>query len=97
VALTNKINLLKEHGLTGIYMAARWMAHRVVRMKKQVHPHWEYSGLQDLTRETSDRIALKHLVKLLEEMFQDTSSWPTDEYVRSYHIGVERDPVRRLG
>jgi hypothetical protein len=34
-------------------------------------------------------------VKLIDEMFQDTSSWPTDEQVRSYHIGVERDPVRR--
>jgi hypothetical protein len=33
-------------------------------------------------------------MKLLEEMFQNTSSWPTDEQVRSYHIGVERDSVR---
>jgi hypothetical protein len=33
-------------------------------------------------------------VKLLEEMFQNTSSWLTDEQVRSYRIGIERDPVR---
>jgi hypothetical protein len=33
-------------------------------------------------------------VKLLDEMFHDTSSWPTDEQVRCYHIGIERDPVR---
>jgi hypothetical protein len=30
-------------------------------------------------------------------MFEDTSSWPTDEQVRSYHIGVERDLVRHRG
>jgi hypothetical protein len=35
------------------------------------------------------------MVKLLDEMFQDTSNWPTDEQVHSYHIGIERDPVRR--
>jgi hypothetical protein len=29
-------------------------------------------------------------------MFQDTSSRPTNEQVHSYHIVVERDPIRRL-
>jgi hypothetical protein len=50
--------------------------------------------VQHPTRETNEKITLEHLTKLLEEMFQDTTSWPTDEQVRSYHIGVERDPVR---
>jgi hypothetical protein len=58
---------------------------------------WEYIRIQDPTRETSEKITLEHLVKLLEEMFQDTSNWLTDEQVQSYHIGVERDPVRRHG
>jgi hypothetical protein len=30
-------------------------------------------------------------------MFHDTSSWPTNEQVHSYHIEVERDPVRHPG
>jgi Ni,Fe-hydrogenase III component G len=77
-------------------MASHWLAHRVLPLKKQVHPGWEYSGLQDSTRETSEKITLKILVKHLEEIFQDTYSWPTDEQVRSYHIGLERDPVRHL-
>jgi hypothetical protein len=77
--LTNKINLLKEHGLTGVCVATHWLARRVIPLKKQVHLGWEYSGFQDPTRETSDKITLEHLVKLLEEMFQDTSSWPTDK------------------
>jgi hypothetical protein len=77
--LTNKINLLKVHGLTGVCVATHWLARRVIPLKKQVHPGWEYSGFQDPTRETSDKITLEHLVKLLEEMFQDTSSWPTDK------------------
>jgi hypothetical protein len=35
------------------------------------------------------------LMKLLEEMFQNTRSWPTNEQMRSYHIELERDSVRR--
>jgi hypothetical protein len=74
-ALTNNINLLKEHDMTGVYVATHWLAHLVLPLKKQAQPGWEYSGFQDLTRETSDKITPEHLVKLLEEIFQDTSSW----------------------
>jgi hypothetical protein len=76
-------------------VATHWLARGVLPLKKQVHLGWEYSGLQDLTRETSEKITPELLVKHLEEIFQDTSNWPTDEQVRSYHIEVERDPVRR--
>jgi hypothetical protein len=55
-------------------VASHWLAHRVLHLKKQVHPGWEYSGLQDLTRETCEKITLEILVKHLEEIFQDTSS-----------------------
>jgi hypothetical protein len=75
-------------------MAAHWLARRVIPLKKQVHSGWGYSGLQDPTQETSEKITLEILVKHMEEIFQDTSSWPTDEQVCSNHIGVERDPVR---
>jgi hypothetical protein len=60
-------------------VATHWLARRVVPLKKQVHPGWEYSGVKDPTQETNVKITLEHLVKLLKEMFQDTSSWPTDE------------------
>jgi hypothetical protein len=39
--LTNKVNLLKEKGLTGVCMAAHWLSCRVQPLKKQVHPSWE--------------------------------------------------------
>jgi hypothetical protein len=55
-------------------VAAHWLACRVVPLKKQVQPCWEYSGTQDPARETNEKITLEHLVKLLEEMFQDTTS-----------------------
>jgi hypothetical protein len=97
MALTNKINLLKECNLTRVCVATHWLARQVVPLKKHVHPGWEYNGFQDPTWETSDMITLKHLVKLLEEMFQDTISWSTDQQVRSYYIGAERDQVRHLG
>jgi hypothetical protein len=89
------VNILKEKGLTGVCVAAHWLARRVQPLKTQVHPGWEYSGLQDLTWESLENITPELLVKHLGELFQDTSSWPTDEQVRFYHIGVERDPIRR--
>jgi hypothetical protein len=95
VALSNKTNHLKEQGLTRVCVATHWLARRVLPLKKQIHLGWEYSGLQDLTQDTIDKITPELLVKHMEEIFQDTSSWTTDEQVRSYHIGVEWDPVMR--
>jgi hypothetical protein len=72
-ALTNKINFLKEHDLTRVCVATHWLARRVVPLKKQVHLGWEYMGLQDSNQETGEKIPPELLVKLLEEMFQDSS------------------------
>jgi hypothetical protein len=33
-ALTNNVNLLKECGLTGVFVAAHWLACKVVPLKK---------------------------------------------------------------
>jgi hypothetical protein len=75
-------------------VAAHWLACGVLSLKKQVHSSWEYSGLLDPTRETSEKITSELLVKHLEEIFQDTSSWLTDEQVRSYHIGGGKRPSK---
>jgi hypothetical protein len=48
--LTNKINALKERDLRGVCVAAHWLAHRVIPLKKQVHSGWEYSGTVPLRR-----------------------------------------------
>jgi hypothetical protein len=93
-ALANKINLLKEKGLIGVCVAAHWLARCVLPLKKQVHLGQEYSELQDPPQETNEKITPKILVKHLDEILQDTSSWPTDKQVHSYHIRVERDLVR---
>jgi hypothetical protein len=58
MALTNMINLLKECSLTGVCVAAHWLACRVIPLKKQVHPGWEYNGVHDPTRENSEKITL---------------------------------------
>jgi hypothetical protein len=78
-ALTNKVNSLKEKGLTGVYVDAHWLSHRVQPLKKQVYLVWEYSGSQDPTQETQEKISLELILKHLGEIFQDISSWPTDE------------------
>jgi hypothetical protein len=64
---------LKEQSLTGVCVATHWLTHKVLHLKKQVHLDWEYSGLQDPSRETSEKITPEILVKHLEEIFQDTS------------------------
>jgi hypothetical protein len=55
----------------------------------------EYNGLQDSNQETQEKMTPELLVKHLGEMFQYISLWSSYEQVRSYHIGIERDPVRR--
>jgi hypothetical protein len=68
-ALSNCINDLKAWGLTRVCVAANWLARRVLPLKKQVHPGWEYNKFDNLTREVKDKIKSNQLVKLLEEMF----------------------------
>jgi hypothetical protein len=64
-------------------------------LMKQVHPRWEYNGVQDPTRETSVNPGPNKVLELLQEMFQNTSSWPPAAQVSAYHLGVDRDPIRR--
>jgi hypothetical protein len=68
----------------------------VIPLKKQVNLEWEYNGAQDPTLESLDNIGASKLVKLLGEMFKNTSSWPTTKQVRTYNLQVERDMVRQL-
>jgi hypothetical protein len=65
-------------------------------LKKQVHPGWEYNGVHDPTRETFFTPRPSKILELVQERFQNTSSWPPVEQVRSYHLGVDQDPVRRF-
>jgi hypothetical protein len=69
VAMANWVSDLKRRGLTGVCVVANWLARRVTPLKKQVHPGWEYNGLQDPTRETTTNIDVDQLMKLLEEIF----------------------------
>jgi hypothetical protein len=55
-SLTNEMNHLKEQVLTGVCVAAHWLACRVLPLKKQIHLPWEYSGLQDPTQETARKL-----------------------------------------
>jgi hypothetical protein len=45
--LGNRVNDHKNQGLTGVCVTANWLARRVMPLKKQVHPGWEYSGSND--------------------------------------------------
>jgi hypothetical protein len=71
--LIDKENLLKDKGLTSVCVATHWLARQVQPLKKQVHSGWEYSGSQDPTRESHEKIIPELLTKHLGELFQDTS------------------------
>jgi hypothetical protein len=43
-----------------------------------------------------ENIKAGEMVKLLQELFTNTSSWPTVEQVCAYYLGMEKDPVRHL-
>jgi hypothetical protein len=68
-ALAGRVSELKVLRLTGVGVAANWLAHRVTRLNKQVHPGWEYCGVQDPTRELGDNMEPTKLVELLQGMF----------------------------
>jgi hypothetical protein len=50
--LGNWVNDLKKQGLTDVCVVTDWLFRRVMPLKKQVHPGWEYCGVHDPTRET---------------------------------------------
>jgi hypothetical protein len=77
-------------------MAANWLAHRMMPLKKQVHPRWEFSGFNDPTQEAFHNLRPSKMDELLQEMFQNICSWPTPKKVPYYHIGVGQDLVRQF-
>jgi hypothetical protein len=77
-------------------VATNWLARRVVPLKQQVHPGWEYSGIQDPISEVNCHITTAKLESLLKEMFQNIDGWPTPEQVHTFYIRRARDLVRLM-
>ena len=63
--LAKKIRHLSQLGLTGVGVAASWLSRRVIPLKQQVHPSWEYSGSTDPTWETTEGITMAGLEQCL--------------------------------
>jgi hypothetical protein len=47
--------------VTRVTVVANWLTRRVIPLKKQVHPGWEYSDLNDPTRESADCLGRSQL------------------------------------
>jgi hypothetical protein len=58
-------------------VATNWLVRQVTPLKKQVHPGWEYSGVEDLTSEMSDNLSATKMVEFMQEMFRNMDSWLT--------------------
>ena len=94
--LAAKVRHLADQGLTGVGVAANWLRRRVIPLKQQVHPAWEYSGPTDPTRERSEEISESTLERYLREMFQDYSSWVMPKSVTVYDLSVPCPQVSYL-
>jgi hypothetical protein len=68
-ALASRVSELKGLGLTGVSVVANWLVHRVTPLKKQVHPAWEYYGVQDRTWESGDNFEANKMIEIMQEMF----------------------------
>jgi hypothetical protein len=68
-AMISRVSELKDLGLTGVGVVANWLAHRVIPLKKQVHPAWEYCRVYDPTQELGYNIEVNQLIKIFKEMF----------------------------
>ena len=91
--LATKVCHLTSLGLTGVIVIANWLRRRVIPLKQQVHPAWEYSGLSDPTREYPEEIPGPTLERYLREMFQDYSTWAVPESVTVYDLVTPRPQV----
>ena len=80
-------------GLTGVMVAANWLIRRVIPLKEQSHPAWDYTGLDDSTCETSERLGERRLRALLGDLFTDVSNWALPDGVGAFNAGVDRCAV----
>ena len=89
-----RVNRYRELGLTGVMVAANWLIRRVIPLKEQSHPAWDYTGLDDSTCETSKRLGERKLRALLGDLFTDVSNWALPDGVGVFNAGVDRCAVR---
>ena len=75
-------------------VAANWLIRRVIPLKEQSHPAWDYTGLDDSSYETSERLGERKLRALLGDLFTDVSNWALPDGVGVFNAGVDRCAVR---
>jgi hypothetical protein len=65
-ALVSRVNELINLCLTSVGVVANWLIHRVIPLKRQVHPRWEYYRFHIPTSESGDNIEANKLVLLVK-------------------------------
>ena len=55
-------------------VVANWLISQVIPLKEQSHPAWDYTGLDDSTCETFERLGEARLRALLGDLFTDVSN-----------------------
>ena len=69
-----RIAVLKNKGVTGVMVAFSWLGRQIQPLQKRCHAGFEYSGLDDPSRFSSEVIHLNEAMAILNDLFEGVES-----------------------
>ena len=71
-----RIAVLKNNGVTGAMVAFSWLGRQIQPLQKRCHAGFEYSGLDDPSRFSSEVIHTNEAMAILNDLFEGVDSVP---------------------
>ena len=71
-----RIAVLKNNGVTGARVAFSWLGRQIQSLQKRCHAGFEYSGLDDPSRFSSEVIHPNEAMAILNDLFEGVDSVP---------------------
>ena len=78
-----QIAVLKDKAVTGARVAFSWLGRQIQSLQKHCHAGFEYSGLDDPSRFSSEVIHPNEAMAILNDLFEGVDSVP--ELPKLYH------------
>lgn len=80
-------------GLTGVRVAANFVAHQIQSLKSRSHPVWKYTGKNDETRERQENTDKEKAKEQLVLFFETRTVITTEGYPRALRYNPDRPKV----
>ena len=74
--LLEKIAVLKNKGVTGVTVVFSWLGRQIQPLQKRCNAGFEYSGLEDPSRFSSEKIHPDEAMALLYSIFEGVDAEP---------------------